>query len=402
MQRPSLFICGVLCLALFSGGETAAGTPWFSGGRAEPSEMALPATVKVALLHSRYPVAIGCSGDFSYTPSSKAKPVALGKKSLLKIKVSKQGMVIGTKTLTTLVKVVPADGETLTVNGRPYRGNLLVRPRGGRIDVIEQLGLEEYLYGVLPREVGADWPADALKAQAVISRTYVVANIRKSEGKGYDVSSDVFSQVYGGLRDEQPASNRAVDDTRGEILIDKAGTPVLTFFHSSCGGRTEGPQYVWQEIQDAPDYLDSVKDPYCKDDPFYHWDFSIGAESLQKRLRRAGYRGGIPTKVSISKESPSGRAWVFAVESPKGRSLIQGNKFRLAVGADVFRSTLITEIKKQGKTFRFEGRGWGHGVGLCQWGARGRALEGHSYGKILAAYYPNVRLVKTGEAANTP
>src|SRR5207237_2449270 len=92
--------------------------------------------------------------------------------------------------------------------------------------------------------------------------------------------------------------------------------------------------------------------------------------------------------------SPSGRAWVFTVESSKGKVQIPGNSFRLAVGADELRSTLLTTIKQRGKVFRFEGRGWGHGVGLCQWGARGRAAAGHSYPKILEAYYPGAQLVK--------
>jgi stage II sporulation protein D len=364
---------------------------------AAPS-LQLPETIKVSLMHSRRPVSIGCTGRYSYASGGSAKRVELGRSSRLAIRAGRKGLMVGNKSFGSFQIAAADAGSYLTVNGRPYRGTLTLRMRrAGVIDVIEQVALEGYLNGVLPREVGFDWPEESLKAQAVISRTYVIANLGKSPGKGYDVSSDVFSQVYGGLQDEHPASSKAVEATRGEILVDDKGVPVLTFFHSSCGGRTEDPRYVWQDIQNPPEYLVSVKDSFCRDDPFYNWYFQISGDSLKRRLNRAGFRKvGAIKEIKIAKTSPSDRAWVFDVKSSNGHALIQGNAFRLAVGPDVFRSTMITEIKKSGKTFRFEGHGWGHGVGLCQWGARGRALAGHSYEKILDAYYPHVQLVKTG------
>jgi stage II sporulation protein D len=216
------------------------------------------------------------------------------------------------------------------------------------------------------------------------------------------VTNNVFSQVYGGLQDETPATNQAVEDTRGEVLVDETGTPVQTFFHSSCGGRTESPEYVWREIKTAPRYLESVSDPYCKDDPFYNWELTISKETLQRRLRRAGYPGGPIKGLKIAKRSPSGRAYMIQVISAKGKTTIQGNAFRLAVGPEALRSTLITDIEQRGHSFHFNGHGWGHGVGLCQWGARGRALANQTYVQILNAYYPKVRLVKAGIPLTTP
>ncbi|OGR92460.1 MAG: hypothetical protein A2992_07750 [Elusimicrobia bacterium RIFCSPLOWO2_01_FULL_59_12] len=249
---------------------------------------------------------------------------------------------------------------------------------------------------MLPREVGADWPAESLKSQAVISRTYVLAMMNRSVYKDYDVTNDVRSQVYGGLQAEKPATSEAVEETRGEILVDGAGAPALSFFHSSCGGRTETPPYVWSDLQNPPTDFESIRDPYCRSDPYRSWARDISAERIQNRLRRAGYRVGTLRKISAAKESPSGRVWSFAVESSRGRILVPGNNFRLAVGPEVLRSTYLTDLRKKGSVFHFEGKGWGHGAGLCQWGARGRAQEGHTYTQILKAYYPNSRLVKAG------
>ena len=397
-------IIGAVAVGVFLAGNVSAapGSAWF--GREQTADvvysMQLPETVKVALLHSRRPVAIGCTGPYSYRELKKDNSFPVSSKSILKVKAGKHGLAIGFKNLGSLLLVAPDDSEGhLTLNGRPYRGKFILRARGKVIDVIEQISLEDYLNGVLPREVGADWPAESLKAQAVISRTFVVANIGKGNDKAYDVTNNVFSQVYGGLQDEKPASNQAVVDTRGEILTDDKGAALQTFFHSSCGGHTESPEYVWREVASAPDYLASVRDTYCKEDPFYNWQYRISAELMQKRLRRAGYHVGTIKSVKIAKKSPSGRAWQFAVDSSRGKMQIPGNNFRLALGPEALRSTLLTDIRKEGKYIQFEGHGWGHGVGMCQWGARGRALAGQSYEQILTTYYPKARLVKPAGSA---
>jgi stage II sporulation protein D len=396
--RFSVLLAGLLSVS--STGPEVSGAPWFGNQpKAQVVALQIPATIRVNLMHTRKRVTLICTGPCTYPNTKTGKPYQAKVRTRLSIQSGKRGLLINQKPVSGNFLVKPDSEDPISVNGRAYRGSIQLRSRGsGAIDVIEIVGLEQYLYGVLPREVGADWPIESLKAQAVISRTYVMANLSKSNAKGYDVTADVFSQVYGGLDDEKPTSNAAVDATRGEILIDSAGLPVLTFFHSSCGGQTETPNFVWKDIPKPPEYLDSVKDPFCKDDPFYEWNLEVTAETLARRLRRAGYRGGIPTKIVAGETSPSGRIYMFQVESSKGKSRVQGNAFRLAVGADALRSTLITAIKKRGKVFRFEGRGWGHGVGLCQWGARGRALEGQEYTLILESYYPHVQLVKAADA----
>ena len=171
-------------------------------------------------------------------------------------------------------------------------------PRGGAIiDVIEQLGLEEYLYGVLPREVGSDWPVESLKAQAVISRTYVVANVTKSNGKGYDVSNDVFSQVYGGLQDENPASNQAVEDTRGRNFRRRGeGTPVRRFsilpaaagrkVRNTSGRRSLPLRVIWKASATRS----------AKTTRFTRGHLISVRRRSQRRLRRVGIKVGKMTK----------------------------------------------------------------------------------------------------------
>jgi stage II sporulation protein D len=351
----------------------------------------LPTTVRVCLFHARKPVRLGCTGPYDYMSLAGGKVVSGSTDQ--KVQSGRgRSLSIGGRSFNGDVLVAPvAPKDFLIINGRRYRGAIIFEPlASGRFDVVEQLDFEEYLYGVLPREMGPQWPIEALKAQAVVSRTYVLAN--RGSGR-YDVASDVSSQVYGGFEDESPLANQAVQETRGEVLVDKRGNPIQAFFHSSCGGRTETPQFVWNSSE-VWDYFSSVKDSYCEADPYYHWKLDISASTLKARLARAGVKVGDIKKIKADKRSPSDRVTVFAIYGSKKNAQLPGNRFRIAVGPETLRSTLLTDISKTRSGFHFEGRGWGHGVGLCQWGARGRALAGQRYTDIVQAYYPETSLVR--------
>jgi stage II sporulation protein D len=262
----------------------------------------------------------------------------------------------------------------------------------GRYDVVEYLSVEEYLYGVLPREVETTWPLDALKAQAVVSRTYVLYNKMKGANERYDVLDSVLDQVYGGQNVEAPSTTQAVNETHDEILLDSAGKPVQAFFHSSCGGHTELPEHVWKSSYPS-DVFGVVSDgSYCSDDPHYKWQLSVPYTTLRARLKRAGFQIRDIKSISILQKSASGRAETFILETSKTQIEVAGNRFRLALGPEALRSTLLVNMKAGKKSVFFEGRGWGHGVGLCQWGARGRALAGQTYKQILQTYYPKAKL----------
>lgn len=348
-------------------------------------------TLRVRVLHTRTAVRLGATGAWEYCPVQ-GGPCRTTTRAI-RLRRSGRGIFVNNHTFRGGLWARPmSDTDYLSVNGRSYRGKLRVVAAGrGMIDVIEYVDLESYLYGVLPREVGADWPLEALKAQAVISRTFALANKAENAAQPYDMSNDVRFQVYGGRSDEAPAPTRAVNETQGDVLTDAAGKPIQAFFHSSCGGITEKPGNVWNA--NYPDDLFGVTvDTFCADEPYRTWHLSLPASTIKLRLARAGVRVGTLKDIRIGKRSPSGRAQTLILVWRGGKKEISGNKFRLAVGPEALRSTLLNEISRSGRRFDFTGHGWGHGVGLCQWGARGRAAAGQTYDQILKAYYPGAML----------
>jgi stage II sporulation protein D len=353
-----------------------------------------PETVRIRILYTRLPSTLSCTGPYRFQLHQGGKSYV--RRSSIKVCAMRTTMVFGqTSFKGEMVAMPDSSTDTLKLNGRRYRGLLVFHPLGiGRYDVVEYLSVEEYVYGVLPREVEIAWPLDALKAQAVVSRTYVLYNKEKQATERYDVLDSVHDQVYGGEEVEAPSTTQAVNDTRGEILVDPTGKPVQAFFHSSCGGHTERPEHVWKSSND-PDVFGVISDgSYCSEDPHYKWQLTLGYNVLRAKLKRAGFRIRDIKKISVLQKSESGRVEVFNIETSRGEIEVGGNRFRLAIGPELLRSTLLTNMKVGKKSVYFEGRGWGHGVGLCQWGARGRALAGQHYKDILQTYYPKAKLTQ--------
>lgn len=358
-------------------------------------QVPLPSTIRVRIAHTRRGITLGGTGRYDYMSLRGGKVFSSDRDQ--KVRPGRGYITIGGRTFKGDVLVAPVQThDFVRINGKRHRGAILLEGlKSGYMDVIEQVPMEEYLYGVLPREVGGDWPAESLKAQAVVSRSYVMANLSADPASRYDVSNDVSDQVYGGTEAEVPAASAAVEATRGQVLVDRYGKPVNTFFHSSCGGRTEKPEYVWQKPVDHSLYT-SISDNFCRADPYSEWKMTITPASVKARLRKAGIRVGEIKNLKIVETSPSGRVWFFRVVGSARTVKIQGNKFRLALGPEKLRSTYITSLEKTRRGFVFEGRGWGHGVGVCQWGALGRSKAGQNYREILKAYYPETRLAIPG------
>lgn len=186
----------------------------------------------------------------------------------------------------------------LVLGGRTqnYRGEVEFRPLPKGITVVNELPLEEYLYGVLPREMPAFWPAEAQKAQAVAARSYAVAQLGAYRNYGFDLLATQMSQMYGGYDAEHPNSTRAVNETRGQVVFCKT-KPISAFFHSSSGGYIEDSRDVWAE---ALDYIKGKADPYDKNEAHYNWTVAYSQEQLVKQLTdRKGYYNmpGEPEKV---------------------------------------------------------------------------------------------------------
>ena len=198
--------------------------------------------------------------------------------------------------------VVFLPGEEPLRLGRRYRGSIQVDVKGGRLRAINVVGLEQYLYGVVPSEVPDDWPAEALKAQAVAARSYAIST--RKLGGDYDLFPDVRSQVYRGIDEEEETTNAAVDETAGEVVMYQ-GRVARTYFHSSSGGRTASAPDVWPDSGNVP-YLVSVDDPYDTLSPHHNWGpFVYSTARMQKVLKAPGRLVDVRTSVNASARVPS-------------------------------------------------------------------------------------------------
>lgn len=281
----------------------------------------------------------------------------------------------------------------LKINGRHYRDHikLLPGPNGGLL-VINEISLEDYLTGVMNSEISSVWPLEAVKAQAVAARTYAVFQKRNRAGAVFDVEAGVNDQVYGGMDREDVRARQAVKETQGELLL-YGGEPIFAVYHSCCGGRTESSDSLW--AGNFP-YLRSRECKYCLESPHFLWNLVIGRDELLKALGNGnGLFGNSPLQeIEVLERSESRRALQVFVQDESKRTRIAGKDFRRMLGYDSLRSTNFI-VQKTGDFFVFSGLGWGHGVGLCQWGAKGMAEAGMSYREILKSYYQDVELRKT-------
>ncbi len=278
----------------------------------------------------------------------------------------------------------------LQINGRQYRDKLKIFPGvNGDLWVINELSLEDYLTGVINSEIYSQWPLEAVKAQAVVARTYAVFQKRNRAGTSYDVEAGVSDQVYGGMTKEDVRARQAVKETEGELLLYR-GEPIFAVYHSCCGGQTETPESLW--AGNFP-YLRSTACNFCLDSPRFLWNYQVSEEDLRKALANAGFGSSPLKEIEIIERSESRRVLQLLVQDEDKRKNLSGKEFRQLLGYDFLRSTNFI-INRTGETFSFSGLGWGHGVGLCQWGAKGMAEGGAKYQDILKYYYQNVDLRK--------
>ena len=290
--------------------------------------------------------------------------------------------------------IVAANQSIIALDVQPYRGSFRVLAENdGKIKVINYVELEEYLYGVVPREMSPGWPQDALKAQAVAARSYALYVKGKSSDKPYDLVATTASQVYGGYGAESPTSTRAVDATGGEVMTYE-GRLVVAYFHANSGGFTEGARSVW--VADLP-YLTATPDPYSDNIPGGTWDLSLSYQDIQDRLNQYGLSIGTIYQVSPVDISSSGRPLRIVVVSSRGRIELKSNDFRLKIGAMKLRSTRL-RIHKTTDGLRINGNGLGHGVGMSQWGAYRMAQTGYDYRDILTHYYKGVQIKRIGHS----
>ncbi|MBW2260300.1 MAG: SpoIID/LytB domain-containing protein [Deltaproteobacteria bacterium] len=284
--------------------------------------------------------------------------------------------------------IATANEGILALDGKRYRGSFRVSADdASKAQVINHVDLEAYLYGVVPREMSPKWAEDALKAQAVAARSYALYIKQKSTDKPYDLVATIASQVYGGYDAENAASTLAVDATRGEVIT-YDGRLTIAYFHANSGGFTESAKNVW--VADLP-YLRGTRDQYSDNIQNGKWDLALSYLTIQERLNQYGLNVGAISQIRPIDISSSGRPLKVAVESTRGGTVLKSNDFRLKVGARTLRSTLFRVQDNTGGV-QIIGKGFGHGVGMSQWGAYRMAQEGHDYRGILQHYYQGVQI----------
>ncbi len=255
--------------------------------------------------------------------------------------------------------------------------------------MINTLDLEKYLSGLINKEMSPSWPMAALKAQAVASRTYALFQMEENRHQDFDLESTTADQVYAGASAETAKSNQATEETKGEILA-YSGSPIKAYFHANCGGKTEAPEFVWGQKNPA---FRSVYCPYHRTQKEkVQWEVRLSKQQIYQAVKKIA--GSLPKSffhvAQVEAGAPNGnqRLSDIMVSDARGNSLvISSNAFRNAIGNTKFRSTSF-QLKKEGDAVRFIGEGFGHGVGMCQVGAKAMADEGKNYREILSHYYP--------------
>ena len=392
-------------------------------GPTTPAEGPTEPQIRLGLVVGAPVATVSGTAGLSVSDPSGARLAEIPAGEVWRVTVGGTGLVVlapggaGT-TPSELIEIGSPDPDALVrVNGRPYRGTITaLRDRTG-ITVVDRVPMETYLAGVVSAEMGRRslTELEALRAQAVVSRTFALRNLRRWQAQGFDLYATVADQVYGGAASETPEGRAAVDATRGRILT-YGGVPIDAFFYSTCGGRTaDGPEVF--RAADRP-YLRSVADvaddgtAYCSISPRFRWHEEWTGEALRATLQRtlppvaaAAGRGTTAGDMSevrdvrVTYRTPSGRVGLLTialrrgdvqVEEPSVRQvlrpvsgeLLRSNTFTLTVSGAGQRVTRLTA----------DGAGAGHGVGFCQWGAVGRSRAGQDYERILAAYYPGASL----------
>lgn len=279
-----------------------------------------------------------------------------------------------------LIKPINPDG-LIAYNGKLYRGMLCLKPAnaaGTLINVINYLDIEDYLLSVVPSEMPSGWPIEALKAQVVAARSYAYANLDKHGTEGYDLKDNTEDQVYSGVKSEAEATNLAVASTE-DIVLKYDGKPICAYFHSASGGHTDEAESVWSK---SLPYLKAVMD-YDDSSPHFAWSRKYSVDELEAKL--APQTGQLLSLVVVSR-SPSQRVGSVLAVGTDNAKVLSGETLRRLLKLP---STNFNVFPALG-SYVFCGRGFGHGLGLSQWGAKGLAEQGYNAAQILTYYYKDI------------
>ncbi|HWL40635.1 MAG TPA: SpoIID/LytB domain-containing protein [Gemmatimonadaceae bacterium] len=301
-------------------------------------------------------------------------------------------------------------------NGKRYRGDLIITRADSGFLVANYVSMDSYLRGVVPLEIGVRTPAEfaAVQVQAVAARTYSYTRLTSS--RAFDMYATVQDQVYGGVDAERPQTDSAITTTR-DVVIAYAGRPINAFYSSTCGGSTAGVTEVWNDRPDEA-YLRPVSDRipgtnnyYCDPSPRFSWTQTWDGPALRAVMDK--YLGnytnapktgvGRITGLSETGRTASDRILALRVATETGTYDLRGNDTRFVLrnpqgtilNSTYFRHTTTTSGGEV-TSLTVTGRGYGHGIGMCQWGAIGRARAGQDFRTILETYYQGARVGRIG------
>ena len=272
----------------------------------------------------------------------------------------------------------------LRVNGREYPAPLEILRAGDALSLVNELPLEDYLPGVLRAETGEKFPKEAQRAQAIVARTYAAYQRLLNASKPYHIVASTAHQQYAGKVSPSSPLWDAVRETAGQVLLWE-GDVFPAFYHTESGGYTEDPRTVFA-ARNMPG-LKPVACPFSAGSPHYYWNLDLRLGDVAEALRRGGIEVGQIRRITVADRTPSLRAVLVTVDGTRGSAHVRGNDFRRLLGYDTFKSTLFA-VAIDGDLARFAGRGYGHGVGMCQWGAKVLAARGYLSRQILEFYYP--------------
>lgn len=311
----------------------------------------------------------------------------------------------GTGWRTNVVRAAPA-GPTLEVdgrrssafrlrserpirfNGRDYSSPLDIMRSGEGLAIVNEVPLEEYVVGVVRAEASEKWPLEMLRAQATVARTYAAHHRLLAAGKPFHILASTAHQQYAGRVPPASPIWTAVRDTTAQVLLWE-GEVFPAFYHTESGGYTEDPRSVFA-ARNMPG-LKPVRCDFSAGSPHFYWSLDLRLSEVFDTLRRNGFHSGTISAIDVTERTPSLRAAVVTVRGDLGSVTVRGNDFRRMLGYDTFKSTLFA-VAVDAQSAHFSGRGYGHGVGMCQWGAKGMAEQGHSARQILEFYYPGTSL----------
>jgi len=385
--------------------------------------------IRVGILSNEQKIVICADTEFKVINKDTGKLIALfpiGKE----VRISAQGktFILNNQKVAaeklSIIKSTNNNKSFLKVNQKEYRGNFEIHITQGKtgLTVVNNVPIEEYLYGVIAREMSPEWPLEAVKAQTVAARSYAIHSLKKHQRDDYDVCDTTDCQVYGGRESEHPRIIKAVDDTAGKVILFQ-GKVIPAYFHSSSGGYTENSENVWGAF--LP-YLRGVVD-YDQNSPQFKWEKRLTTSELEQAIHKAGYSVGTIKKIELAplttrpikgpERGVSGRVKTIKFIGTTGNVQLTGEKLRriLDLKSSLFDINLSSANSKQdlamnkrgvytlsgqvGDRLVITGFGWGHGLGLSQWGARAmaeKAPKGDStyYEKILKHYYQGTTIKK--------